>query len=836
MPRLSGLLCASLLIGEAAAQDVATQAEVPLDTIPLSSAAPPTPAAERAADPAVIEEIIVTAQKKAESIQNTPISMSAFNEQMLQERGIDGVDKLQGNVPGLSVEPFPTSNSTLRMFIRGVGLSDAQVTQDPAVGVYVDGVYVARSSGLALEVADLQRIEVLKGPQGTLYGRNTTGGAINLITKKPDPSAFWTQFSGSAGDRALLSGKGTINVPLAGDAAVKLGVLAKHRDGTMENTGPGGDFGDREALGLRFDARWVPTDWLQMDYGFDLTNVDARAPIAQAVLPPDADKGTANLIKEYAELNTVYSSRRLDHLATGMPLEQSTTRVSGHALTLTLPFDGHELKYIGAYRKLDDQYYADLGGGAGSTDFRLDSNRYDGPAAIVACGGPTPRVIPRQRQDQWSHELQLSGHLFEEQLDYIVGGFLFSEHATDRTPFSHQASSGLLPAQLGPLYAMFPGLVNDVATLAGPRIVTFNMRDYGADNRANALYGQLTWTPDILEQRLHLTGGYRRSQDRREASKSYTQDNYLEVDINGIGTAQKLSSAEAFDDVRGERSYSNDSYSLITQFDLRRDIHFYAKYVEGYRSGGFNLRDPQISGASGPASDGTNYGYGFTDGFAPEYVKTTELGMKSDWLGRRLRINADVFWTDFDDMQINFLIPGTLGDTKATNAGRARIRGVEFEGVLAITGGLRLSIDYSYLDAKVLEVTDATGANVAGQYPFPSAPKNSGVVALDYTLYRASWGQLRGSTNYIYMGSRNGGGLPGRSDLSYLPSCGIFSTRLAVSGIALGRGTLEVAAFARNLLDKDYVTEAIPTLPHTDRAVFWGEPLTIGAELSYAWQ
>ncbi|NGY03790.1 TonB-dependent receptor [Solimonas terrae] len=819
------------------ASDAAPDAES-LKTIALP-AEPPKPVVGSSGDrtPAPqIEEIIVTAQKKSESIQNTPISMTAFNEKMLQERGIDSVEKLQGNVPGISIEPFPTSNSTLRLFIRGVGLADAQVTQDPAVGVYLDGVYIARSSGLALEVADLERIEVLKGPQGTLYGRNTTGGAINLITKRPDPSGFWVEFTSSGGERALASGKATINAPLSADAAVKLGVLAKRQDGYVENTGPGGDFGDRKALGLRFDASWTPYDWLRADYGFDLTRVDAYAQMPQDVLPPDSDKGSANLIKEYAALNSVYSPHRLDHLATGMPMEQSTTRIDGHALTLTMPFEGYELKYIGAYRSLDDNYYADLGGGAGSLDFRLDSNYYDGPAATVAYGGPTPLVIPELKQHQWSHELQFKGKLFDEQFEYILGGFLFSERATDRTPFSHQASSALLPAQAAALYQLIPGLVNPLISLAGPRIVTFNMRDYGADNHAAALFGQGTWTPSWFDERLHLTLGYRHSQDSREAIKTYTQDNYLEVNVNGLGTAFLADSADAFDHVRGKRSYSNDSLSFISAFDLRPDVHLYAKYVEGYRSGGFNLRDPQISAASGPASDGTDYGFGFEEGFAPEYVASTEVGIKSDWFDRRFRINADVFYTDFKDMQITFLIPGTLGDTKATNAGHARIQGVELELAWAVTSWLNLSGDYSYLDAKVLKVIDATGANVADQYPFPSAPRHSGVLAADYTFFRGRWGQLRGSTNYSYMGERDGGGLPGRSDLSYLPAYGLVNTRLAVSGITLGHGELEVAAFARNLLDKDYITEAIPTLPQTDRAVFWGEPRTIGMELSYVWQ
>nr|WP_277346285.1 TonB-dependent receptor [Solimonas marina] len=824
-----------MLLGSTVALGQGSSETETVDAITLPADAPaPLPAAAPSAP--ALAEIIVTAQKRAEPIQRTPISMMAFDAAALAQRGIDGVDKLQGQVPGLTVEPFPTSSSALRLFIRGVGVFDAQVTQDPAVGVYLDGVYIARSTGLALEVADLERVEVLKGPQGTLYGRNTTGGAINLITKKPDPGGFSIVTAGTVGQRDLLSAKSTINVPLRSDAAIKFGVLAKRQDGDVENDGPGGDFGDRDALGLRFDARWTPQDWLWLDYGFDSTYVKQYAPMTQAVLPPDSDKGAANLIKGYAQINTVYASQRLDHLATGAPLEPSRTRIDGHALSLTMPFgDAFQLKYIGAYRTLDDRYYSDLGGGAGSLDFRLDTNAYDGPAATAAYGGPTPLAIPELRQHQWSHELQISGDLFDRQLDYIVGGFVFSEHARDATPYSHESSSGILPAQAALLYQRFPQLIDAVATLALPRVVTFNLRDYRADNRAAAAFGQLTWTPPWLDERLHLTLGYRYSHDRREAIKTYQQDNYLEVQVAGLGTALPLSSAEAFDHVRGERSYSNGSYSVIGAYDLLPDAHLYAKYVEGYRSGGFNLRDPQVSGASGPASDGTDYGYGFEEGFAPESADSSEIGIKSEWFGRRLRLNLDGFWTRFRDMQINFLIPGTLGDTKVTNAGRARIRGIEFEGMLAATSWLQLALNYSYLDAKVQEVRDASGNNVADQYPFPSAPRHSGTASADYVFYTAPWGQLRGSTDYHYTARRDGGGIPGRSDLTYLPSYGVLNSRLAAGDLALGRGRLDLAVYVRNLLGKDYITEAVAQLPQTDRGVLWGEPRTWGVELSYAW-
>lgn len=809
-----------------------------LETIPVGSADVPPPAvtpSKRAPNQPRIEEIVVTAQKRAESIQDTPISMSAFDSEMLEQRGISGIDDLQGNVPGLNVLTFPTQASTLRLFIRGIGLNDSQVTQDPAVGIYMDGVYIARSAGLALDVTDLERIEVLRGPQGTLYGRNTTGGAVNLISKKPDPGVFAMHFSGTLGERELGSFKGSINMPLSDDAAIKFGVMMKRQNGFVENTGPGGDFGDRRSLGFRFDARWLPEDWLKIDYGFDFTDVSLYSQMIQAVLRPEASKGNADLIREFGELNTVYSSHRLDKLATGMPMEQSGTKIQGHALILTVPMDDYELKYIGAYRSLLDRYYTDLGGGAGSTEFRLDSHRYDGPAASAAFGGPSPLVVPTIEQSQWSHELQLSGSAFDESLRYIIGGFYFTEEATDLSPYAHQASAALLPVQADALYRQFPDLVNQVAALAGPRVVVFNQRESGAENSAFAAFGQGTWTPDWFDQRLHLTLGLRHSKDKRKASKTYRLDTYLEANLNGVGIARLLQSAPPFDHALGSRSYANDSYTLIAAYDLSEEVNLYAKYVTGYRSGGFNTRDPQLDGNSGPASDGVDYGFGFVDGFAPENLVAAEIGIKSDLLDGRLRVNADIFNTDMKDMQTNFLIAGTLGDTKSRNAGHARLRGFELELIAAATDWLRLSAEYSYLDARVLEVIDANGTNVASQYPFPSAPKNSGVVSADVTLHESAWGVLRGSVNYSYTGQTAGGGLPGREDLSYIPAFDIVNARLGLSDVQFRRGSANFALFVQNLLDEEYLTTTVPTLPHSDRAVFWGEPRMIGAEVTYTW-
>jgi iron complex outermembrane recepter protein len=775
-----------------------------VDTIPVPESPPPV-----SGEPAQLDEITVTAQKRAQSLQKTPISIEAFDLQEIQLRGIEGLRDLAAQVPNMTVEPFPTHNATLRLFIRGVGPTDAQLTQDPAVGIYVDGVYVARSVGLALDIADLERIEVLRGPQGTLYGRNTTGGAVNLITRKPMTGVLSMTHKISFGDRNQMTGKSSINVPVTDDLAVKLAVLANRQEGYVENTGPGGDFGDREVSAIRFDAAWQAADWLTANYAYDHNDLQYYNYMYQSVLRPNTSKGQGDLFKGYAQTQTLYSGERLESLASGAPYEQSGTKVDGHALTLASLIGPYELKYIGAYRELWDAEYADLAGGTGSTRYRLDSNYYDGPAATEANGGPTPLVIPTVTQEQWSHELQLSGLEFGESLQFLVGLFYFTENAVeDRHKLNHQLSTGIASDD--------------------PRLVNFVDLWWSIDNEAKAAFTELTWTPPwLLVGTTHWTVGYRHSEDRRDALKFRISDTYVESG----GSASLLSSAERFDYVPASREFKDDSFSYGASVDVTPSVNVYAKSVEAYKSGGYNVRDPNVSGATADPQ----YGFGFIEGFEPEHVRSYELGAKTEWFGRRLRVNADVFHSDYRDLQINFLLPGTISDTKVRNAGKAEMDGVELDVKWLVLRDMVLTANGAYLDADVEEVIDPQGNNVAHLFPFYSAPEYTGGASLDWTFWDFGWADLRGYVGWNYVGER--GGLvitEERRGLTSLEAYDMWTARLLLQGVAVGdSGVLDFGVFGRNLADEKYAVSAIDNVPQADRAVIWGEPRTFGVDAIY---
>jgi len=805
-------------------------AQEDLPTIPVAD----EPAVQPPAG-TVLDDVTVTAQKRVQSLQDTPISIEVFNSEKLQLRGIEGLNELATQVPNMTVEPFPTHNATLRMFIRGVGPTDAQLTQDPAVGVYVDGVYIARAVGLALDIADLERIEVLRGPQGTLYGRNTTGGAVNLVTRRPSPGLFSMTHKVTLGERNQIFGRSSLNVPLGDTFAVKLAVLGHARDGYVANTGPGGDFGDREESALRFDARWL-ADWITADYSYELSDLDYYNYTYQSVLTPETNKGQGELFKRYAQSQTRYSSERLELLATSAPFERSGTKINGHALTLAAPLGAFELKYIGAYRDLWDAEYQELGGGAGSPTYRLDSNVYDGPASDVANGGPTPLVIPTVTQEQWTHELQFGGRLFDDSLQVLAGLFYFNERAVeDRHRLNHQLSTGIDPNQANQV-----GVDVTAPGFEQARLVNFVDFWWSIDNTALAAFGEATWTPAWLDGRSHWTLGYRHSEDQRDAVKYRTSDTYVETYVSGQGSARLLSSAQKFDYVPASRSFADDSISYGVAFDLGPSFNLYAKSSEAYKSGGYNVRDPNVDGRDGSDTPGTAddnaYGFGFVDGFDPEHIRSYEVGAKTEWLDRRLRLNGDVFYSDYRDLQVNFLVPGTISDTKVRNAGKADMRGVELDATWLAAEGLLFTVGGAYLVATVREVINKqNGQNEAHLYPFYSAPPYSGVASADWTFWNLGWAELRGYLSWNYVGERAGLGISEeRIGLTRLPAYGLFNGRLMLQGLNLeGIGALDFALWGRNLADEDYVISAIDNVPHSDRAVIWGEPRTLGLDAIY---
>lgn len=685
-----------------------------------------------------LEEVVVTAEKREESLQNTPISLVAMSGTELEQQGVTSLNDLPRNVPNLQITPAPSNAASLRIFIRGVGNFDDQLTQDPSVAVYTDGVYMARSQGLASEVADIERIEVLRGPQGSLYGRNATGGAINFITKAPQLQTWGFSQSITAGSDDEFRSRTMLNAPLGDQAALRLSYAHAQKDGFVDNRGSGEDsFGAKDRDALRADLRWQPgSDW-DVRYTYDRSHIEDTA----IYFTPDNLAGDAS--------RPSHSPAAVDDF------RPSDITAQGHQLTIAWNLlDNLTLKSISAYRKLDNYDYQDY--------------------LTYIPGAPNASIVQDDlQQNQRSQELQLLGNALDQQFEYIVGAYYFHEEGDGRISSLTVTSN-------------------------------FNQyRDFDIDNTAKAVFGQITYSPDAFDKRLHLTMGARKSWDDRDADLTITN-------IPG-GVPGAPSTGE------GSKSLHNFSPSYTVGFDVTDAVNIYAKYAKGYKSGGFNVRPSTIAR--------------FADGFDPEKLDTYEVGTKTEWWDNRVRFNAAIFHSSYDDIQINTQSdPNVPTASDILNAGEATIDGVELEVTAMLTDALELGLNYAYLNADYDKIENALGQDVTRNYIFVNAPQNSYVVNADYDFGATPAGKLSANVNYswqddIYTTTSTTSGR-WQSD-----SYGLLNARLTLAEIpGIPVGKLRVALWGKNLEDKEYRVIHAPAFGGYSA---FGDPRSAGVDLVY---
>lgn len=792
----------------------------------------------------VLEEVVVTAQKKEESLQDTPIALDAFGEEALEREGISNVGDLANNVPALTIQPFPINTTTLRIYIRGIGLIDAQITQDPPVGVYIDGAYIARSAALATDIADLTRIEVLRGPQGTLYGRNSTGGAVNLITRRPNVDSTQFKQKLTFGDRNLFTSKTMANLPLWQGAAVKMAYFTKSVDGYIENTGFGGDFGETETEGYRIDFGWDISDTLRLDYAYDKTDLQNTNMTYSHIRPsdpipnPNGNSGIAftNLInsgaRQFYDFNT--SGRRPDKIHSAILLPEAENEINGHQLTLDWSLsDALEMKYIYAQRELFDDTPTVLATGARSDGYRLDNEPLLGFPVAAQPGGAAvcqPACVGRSAfydgftpdidQEQFSHELQFSGLVFDGRINYIAGLYYFEEEARQS------------PGEVGHLLSGPLGSDQD-GNNTGNRIEVMTQARFDIENTAQAAFAQVSWRPPVLEERLNLTLGYRHSRDSRLARAMRRNITFIVMpgdgdnrdrDPNDVG----VQLSDTFYDVTGDRDFRDNSYSVIAEYELSDAINLYAKRNEAYKSGGFNTRE-QISPAGAER---------YRQGFDPEKVIAYEIGVKSRLFENRVQVNADVFLQEFEDQQLNFSVPNAVSDTTVANAGESTLKGFELDTTWLVSENLILILNYAYLESEIEPSRNPLSNEIEDGFVFDSAPRHAYTAAVDWTLWQSmTAGRLAFNATYSFTDERNGGATEEFTtfDADRQDDFAVLNARLGLYEVPVFDGLLDVAVWSKNLTDEDYSINNIHNLPQAGRSVMFGEPRSYGLDFIYRW-
>lgn len=479
----------------------------------------------QSANSGIIEEVVVTAQKREESLQEIPIAMSAYDTTALEARSIVDFAGLSAAVPSLNYTPYPSSSEALIMYMRGQGANDVgQITREGAVGVYIDGVYLARPQLISMDLADVERIEVLRGPQGSLYGRNTTGGAVNIHSRKPSGEFAFKQQLG-LGNRGHIRSLSVVDLPEWNGLSAKISALHSERDGYVSNAGAGNDYGEQSQDGARLALRWTVSDSIVVDYSYDLGDLNAT---------PIYYQNDTLVSPRYSAAPHSRSARTAD-------LPDSDTDFEGH--TLTLAFDLNEdttLKLIGGYRELDTQYYQDY----------LD-------AAFVYSYYKSADDIESR---QFSQEVQLLGQALDGRLEYVAGLYYFEESARH--------------AQLLQLL----DLADDFDP--GNAVPQPFMMQYGryvdTRNRSRAAYLQATYTPQWFEQRFSATVGARYTDDDRAGvrqSWATIVDFDMDIPINV--------------DVRNQVSNQSFDPMLTLNMQWNDDLSTYAKMATAYKAGGF---------------------------------------------------------------------------------------------------------------------------------------------------------------------------------------------------------------------------------------------------------
>ena len=754
-----------------------------------------------------LEEIVVTAQRREQNLREVPISMTALSGEQLQTRGIEGIANINSIAPNVTFRESPGATLISIVSIRGSTAGQPAIWMDPPVGMYVDGVYVGKSQGSVFDVVDIERIEVLRGPQGTLFGRNTEGGAINFISRKPSG-----EFSGSVGmeygrfDHMIE--RVSVDLPKYGWLSTSFGYRQEDRDEIIENDTPRvGDFGSRNREAWRFAAQLDPSDELRVNYLYDHSEAD-DTPRASTTLHTYGWQGQANF--SYAGFAPYIETNRPWSVATNARrkiFERSD--VDGHSLTVSYALNEHnEIKLIGAHREMSYADGNDLDGTPLTPQYQFST-----PAGDFS--GPANMYYQRHTDyDADSVEIQWVGDI--DRLSYVLGYYYFEDDGDTWGPQD-----------------FFVGVYPD---LYG---VTYSRADYGAKTKANAWFAQFDYS---LTDRLVATVGYRiTEEDRSGYTHRYNTDGYNGPALQPGDPLYSDFSAYGYD-----ATFSADTPVFALNYSVTDEVNVYVRYAEGFKSGGF-------------ASELTN-ALVYTP-FEPENSTTYELGVKAALLDNRLSVSAAVFSNEISDLHITQLIPGT-SSSQVKNAGEATYQGFELEGAWVITDGWIVQLNYGYLDSEFGDFIDypidynpATGLyytnstadliDTGSNRVPPYAPEHTLNIALDGLLAKTGVGDLRiivdytfTSSNYLYAANKsldadNAGGQY-LDNLIEIPDVPNLNARLLLAEIPVGGpGYAEFSIFGRNLTDfKD-------ELPSIDFGTYintnWPTPRTYGMALNYKW-
>lgn len=627
-----------------------------------------TATAEAEPNSAQLDELVVTAQRRSESVQTVPIAITAFSAESLEAKGIQSTLQLVQFVPNLFGANNTGLGSANAYYIRGLGNTESVATFDPPVGTYIDDIYLSRQNANNFNFFDIDRIEVLRGPQGTLYGRNTTGGAVNIVLKRPGTVlGGFGEVAYGAYDRKMV--RGSIDLPVGETIGFKLSGYYQDDDGYVQNTTTGERLNDVDGAGLRGalrfnftpDFEWNGSVAYMRSSGENIANFECDPRNTANCDGRFVTTGLRETTNSTAPLTI--SGRKANF---GLGNETDTVIVTSN---FEWRSEAATLNLITGYVDLTQKFHLDFADGRGLPNIATPVPAVRG----FPLGGFS--ILNDGKHSQFSQEVKLSGSLFGGAFDYVTGVFLFDEKNT--TDFADT-------------FAIFIG---------APAPLQLLLADRTLNNTTKAVAGYFQGDINLSEQ-LKLTAGIRytdetktfRIADNRAACNNsllvscLNQTNLIASNGTAIPTRQK---AKIW------------TPRFAVNFQASDDLLMFASATRGFKSGGWNARGT-VANELLP--------------FGPETVWSYEAGFKSEWFDRRLRLNVTAFYLDNKDLQAPsaFVRADNTIAFITQNFADYRNKGIEVELTAVPADGLNLFVNFGYQDDEYKIDTGAPDFNASG--------------------------------------------------------------------------------------------------------------------------
>lgn len=752
---------------------------------------------------AAIEEVIVTAEKREASLQDTPIAINALTSDMIEQKGISSVSDLFEKVPGVVGYEGPSSRGSISLNIRGIGSGNPNSpSTDPANALYVDGVYLGSGAGNGVDAMDLERVEVLKGPQGTLYGRNSTGGAVNFITKKPGQEAA-AKIKAGIGSKGHESLSMRFDVPVSDTLGVAVSAYSRQRDELYGNTNSDvSGFENIDRQGYRFAARFEPTETLSIDYAFNHDEVDEHTQMMGVVgFNPRAgslEAGVPNYnvpINSRDQANTVAQTAGGVQYGMGFPSavglssaipnnaqvqsylgwasdfgtwtdeqlasldekpsagssdtdSQAINEVDAHSLTLTWDLsDDLQFKSLTGFRENYSLSSADLDG--------MDNTQVLGHLPILTIGGLLLNTVTDYLSETQERELALGmiDALNERGSAPVYNNYATTEHEQFSQEFQLVGSSEQLDYAVGLYYYSSDTEFRNHRIASFP-LATSDTSSYDLAAEATSIFGQATWRPE--GSKVALTAGLRYTEETKEVTYLWQGFNSDFVTRAFDYMAQNMTASLADYDVGDNYVTNAEAGSLPERANYGN--HFEQDFdnlsgkitAQYFVSDDMNVYATYSTGYRSGGFNGDFYDFDedAADAFDEETITSMELGLKASFWDGKAQLNAALFSYSYDDLQVSTV--RTVGNSVTSsigNAGKADREGLEIGLLMQPTDSLLLSLDYTGMSGDFDEYPSVTSAMdvtlvMADEAKRGLSPDNQVIVGADWTITETSQGVL----------------------------------------------------------------------------------------------